>query len=86
MLLQNAEQLFNRPYYAPPRQIMTGHAWGWAAFLIGACRLGALAINGAWSPTPTLRQIGCAFGLFPVICIEWFGLSKYFETFFDLRF
>ena len=28
---------------------------------------------------------GCAFGLFPVICIEWFGLSKYLETFFELR-
>lgn len=44
--------------------------WATFAFLIGGTRLAALAINGAWRPSPHLRAIGAFFA-----CFMWLQIT-----------
>lgn len=69
-ILLQPHHVFSEPCFIPLARIATEAVWGWAALMIGAMRLMALIINGAWRATPVLRQIGCTFGI-----VVWVGMA-----------
>ncbi len=62
--------MFSRPFFHAMAAVAGQHSWGLAMLLIGISRLVALYINGSRHETPTVRQIGCFFGM-----TMWLGLS-----------
>lgn len=58
------------PLYSGMARLADANTWAFFAFWIGATRLAALAINGAWRPSPHLRAAG-AF----LACFVWLQIS-----------
>jgi hypothetical protein len=58
------------PIYAGLAQLGDQNTWAFFAFWIGATRLAALMINGAWRPSPHLRAAG-AF----LACFMWLQIT-----------
>ena len=58
------------PLYAGLARFADQHTWATFALVIGAVRLAALTINGAWRPSPYFRM-GCAF----LSCFMWLQIS-----------
>lgn len=52
------QPLFDLPNYATMRRVMPQSNWAAGALTIGAVRLAALYINGAWRPSPHFRAAG----------------------------
>jgi hypothetical protein len=61
---------WSHPIYSGLARLAESNTWAFFAFWIGAMRLGALTINGAWRPSPHLRTIG-AF----LACFMWLQIS-----------
>ncbi len=58
------------PIYSGLSRMGEQQSWAFFAFAIGAIRLAALTINGAWRPSPHLRGAG-AF----LACFMWLQMS-----------
>ena len=61
---------WSSPVYAGLARLGDQNTWAFFAFWIGAARLAALMINGAWRPSPHLRVAG-AF----LACFMWLQLT-----------
>jgi len=64
------EEAWTLPTMAGLARIFDQNTWAFLAFWIAVTRLSALAINGAWRPSPHLRA-GCAF----LSCFLWLQIS-----------
>lgn len=58
------------PLYSGLARFADQSTWAYFAFILGAIRLAALTINGAWRPSPHLRS-ACAF----LSCFMWLQIS-----------
>lgn len=58
------------PLYSGMARFGDANTWAFFAFWLGAMRLAALTINGAWRPSPHLRAAG-AF----LACFMWLQIS-----------
>lgn len=61
---------WDTPFYAGLAVLGDANTWAFFAFVIGAGRIAALAINGAWRPSPHLRAAG-AF----LACFMWLQIT-----------
>jgi hypothetical protein len=59
-----------QPMYSGLARFAENETWAFFAFWIGAWRLAALTINGAWRPSPHLRAIGAFLS-----CFMWLQIS-----------
>ncbi len=69
IVLTQDSTLFSREFFSVLATIASQAVWGWTTMLIGAARVVALFINGAWRPTGHIRALGALFGT-----IVWAGL------------
>jgi hypothetical protein len=61
---------WSQPVYSGLARLGSANTWAFFAFCLGALRLAALTINGAWRPSPHLRAAG-AF----LACFMWLQIS-----------
>jgi hypothetical protein len=61
---------WSSPIYSGLSRLAEQNTWAFFAFWIGAMRIAALTINGAWRPSPHLRAVG-AF----LACFMWLQIS-----------
>jgi hypothetical protein len=61
---------WSSPIYSGLARFADANTWAFFAFWLGAMRLAALTINGAWRPSPHLRAVG-AF----LACFMWLQIS-----------
>ncbi len=62
IVLSQGENLWSREFYSVLSTIGTQASWGWLTTIVGALRLVALTINGAWRPTGHIRAFGALVG------------------------
>lgn len=63
------DPLFAQPHYATMVRVMPQHWWAAWALTVGAVRVAALYINGAWRPSPHFRAVGSF-----LTCFLWLTL------------
>jgi hypothetical protein len=71
---------FSRPYFQTIATIASAQAWGWSLMGIGLVRLAALYVNGSRKETPTVRQVGCFFGMLIWAFLLMGGLAAPFRS------
>lgn len=75
LILAQPHDIFSNPIYSGLVRFAPQETWAFFCMVTGAIRLAALAINGAWRPSPHIR---CALAF--ITCFFWlqivFGLAQ----------